>query len=311
MQLSQQDDLENYDPMVSDELTLNDMLVCTHRLSGESLRLAKSFHKKFMSSEHGKAKHEIYVLQAKLWDVERKLNTHRDDRIYLAQGWLNGPSYELAHLFVRMTTRYEALKGDLERMEADHGKAEDICKEILKLHAELPSYRLPRWLDRFNPAQLNSTLDSLKYAIETAREREAETLHKQREAKTRAAHEQELKRIDAERSALRDARKSELGGIVRNYTEMVTKILAHPVFRGASITLPKISVDTRTEFTLGTLGEEGYQLLVRKAREEIAAAKRKLREPLRRAHQSAHSRGITKLSFEECLKQEGFADLLS
>src|SRR5262249_14629630 len=152
------------------------------------------------------------------------------------------------------------------------------------------------------------TLGSLNGEIEKARVAEE---RRKAESEIRAQHDLEMKRISDERNALRDKRKGELDEVLRPYTETVTKLLEHAVLRNASIKLPKLELDRFTvEFKLGTIGEPEFQLLLRKARDEIVACKRKAREPLRRAHQSAHSRGLTKLDFESYLKQEGFADLL-
>lgn len=147
--------------------------------------------------------------------------------------------------------------------------------------------------------------------IENGRAKKERIAEKKRKAESeiRAQHELEMKRISDERNARRDARKAELNGIVSGYTELVTKLLAHPVFQRASFKLPKLGIDLHTELMLGSLGEEGYQLLLTKARTEIANTKRKLREPLRRAHESAKARNLTKLDFESYLEQEGFSQL--
>lgn len=322
---SSQDDLTGYDPVVFGDLTLEDILLCQRGIDGELLEVAKRFHKKLMSN-YSKGRHELYELQQELWAYEQKLNTRADLRVQLAKGWLDQPSYELAHLFTGMSMRLRLLKGDLAEMEDKYGKADDVRKEIEALSNECTelcreakvnnAFFFPKGFRYMNSCELQTVLARAKQARDTMHllvlERAAEAKRRAAEAEIRAAHEQELKRIDAERSARRDERKAELEGIVSDYTEMVAKILEHPVFRNASIKLPKLQLDGYLiEFKLGTLGDEGYQLLVRKTRGEIAVAKRKLREPLRRAHQSAHSRGITKLSFEQCLKEGGFESLLA
>jgi hypothetical protein len=283
-------------------------------------------HDRFYNMRRHEAINEIIRLQGELWKIEQSLNLPFGERVRLEKGWTSRDRNTIANLGAEVFLAHHKRGIELRMMEAAYGNTDDVRKEIEVLSNECTAFCreakvnnaffFPKGFRYMNSYELQSVLARAKQARDTMHllvlERAAEAKRKEREAEIRAAHEQELKRIDAERNARRDERKAELEGIVSGYTEMVTKILEHPVFRSASIKLPKLQLDRyMIEFKLGTLGDEGYQLLVRKTRDGIADAKRKLREPLRRAHQSAHSRGITKLSFEECLKEGGFESLLA
>jgi hypothetical protein len=270
-------------------------------------------------------KHLIYEQQPELWRIERALNVPINESLKLEKGWALKNTHELAEIAAIILPSLERAKRELAEMEAEHGKPDDVRKEIeakvreyealCKEARVTPSFYYPKGYKGMNSKQLRDHLKAVEGWVEFARkrvhERGAEAERKQREAEIRAQHELEMKRISDERNARRDQRKAEIEGILSGYAEMLTKLLEHPVFRSASIKLPKLELDRFTvEFQLGTLGEEGYQLLLNKARNEIATNQRKLREPMRRAHQSAQSRGLTKLDFESYLKQEGFEHLL-
>lgn len=263
--------------------------------------------------------------QKRLWDTETALNIWFDDRLRLEKGWAHKSNAELGELGMRVEHLLNIRLIELAEMEATYGKADDIRKEIVANKTEyeecckkvnvIPTFCLPLGFRSMNPYQLQSLLASSKDAVEFGRkrvlERGAQLERKQAEAEIRARHEEELKRISAERNALRDTRKAELESILTPYTETMAKLLAHPVLRSANVKLAKLTVDLRTEMTLGSLGDEGYALLLKRARDDVAHAMRKMREPLRRAHQSAHSRGATKLGFEAYLREEGFESLLA
>lgn len=269
-------------------------------------------------------KHLIYELQPELWKIERVLNVPINESLKLEKGWALKNTHELAEIAAIILPSLERAKRELAEMEAAYGKADDVRKEIEAKTAEYqrlckearvtPSFFYPKGYRGMNPKQLHDHLKKvdgwLEFARERVQERGAEVERKQHEAEIRAKHELEMKRISDERNARRDARKAELNGIISGYTELVTKLLAHPVFQRANFKLPKLGVDLHTELMLGSLGEEGYQLLLTKARNEITNTKRKLREPLRRAHESAKARNLTKLDFESYLEQEGFAHLI-
>ena len=266
----------------------------------------------------GELKHLIYELQPELWKVERALNVPVYESLKLEKGWALKTTHELAEIAAIILPSLERAKREHAEMEATYGKADDLRKQIEVKVREyealcreanvVPTFLFPKGFRFMSSLQLQEHLNAANGCVEYAQKRIA---GKRAEAEIRAQHELELKRINDERNARRDLRKAELDAILRPYTETVTKILEHPVFRSVSVKLPMLQLDRFTvEFQLGTLGEEGYQLLLNKARAEITTNQRKLREPMRRAHQSAQSRGITKLGFEDYLRKEGFEHLL-
>lgn len=268
---------------------------------------------------------EISKRQNRLWLVCQALNLPEDDRLLLDKNWMSSGLQELALIATHVETEYTKRKLELEAMETKYGKADDIRKVIEGLHVEYSglcrdlkvnnAFFFPKGFRYMNSHELQDVLARARQQIDQMRllaiDRAAEAKRKQAEAEVRATHERELKRQHEAREAVRLARVAELQGIIAPYTELMTKLLAHPVLNAASVKLPKLNIDLRTELMLGSLGDEGYALLLKRARDDIASATRKLREPLRRAHQSAYSRGITKLTFEEYLRKEGFGSVIS
>ena len=115
----------------------------------------------------------------------------------------------------------------------------------------------------------------------------------------------ELAEFSAKMSALGDARDEEVKSVTAPYKEAVEKLKTHEVFRQA--VLPKVDLEI---MKARWLKEADFQSALEQLKGRVVAARRGLREPMRRAWQSAHSRKQVKLDFKPYLEQEGFADLL-
>jgi hypothetical protein len=320
------ENLSGYDPLVFGDVTLLDILACERGVRGESLDAAVSFYKRLMSSNERQAKRELFVLQAKLWDVEQKLNAPMNERIVFEQGWLNGPSYELAHLFVRMTERLSAQSAALEEMNRKHGHpdglraiVESMMPDVIKavqayvaaggrLDAEDRFPGFPRGFRYMNAREVDDLISDLR---ELRHKYEAKLVERKQAREAETAHRQRLADEYARRQDLCARRKSEMEGELNEFNQLVVALLGHTHFCRIGLVSPSpLKLSYVTESQLGTIGEPGYKLLLDDLRKKVANEKRKLREPMRRIWQSVQSRGVTRLAFEAYLKQEGFGHLL-
>lgn len=316
----------HYDPLVFGDITLLDILACERGVQGESLDLAVSFHKRLMSMKERQAKHELFVLQAKLWELEQKLNTPINERIVLEQGWLNGPSYELAHLYVRMTERLKLQTAAFKEISDKHGHADelraivesmmpDVCKAVQAFVADggrldpedrFPGF--PRGFTYMNALELDGFITTLR---ELGHKYEDKLVERKQAREAEAERHQRLAVESARLEGMSRLRKAKLESVYADYDAMVKRIKDHPVLGRISASPPRFTIGHRDLQRFAFANDSEFETRLKDARQECVAATRALREPLRRVWQSAQSRGVTRLGFQEYLVQEGFGSLFT
>lgn len=261
----------------------------------------------------------VVKLQAELWVVEQALNTPLEQRLTLGKDWTKGTEEAIAECGARVSTKLTEQKMRLEEMEAAYGKADDLREQIVAQLVELNSlgqtagytrtWYPPKGFRSMNSTQLKSYLSNVEYQIGIFREEMALAAKIAAECVARLERAEtarkELAELSAKMSALGAARDKQILSVTASYKEAVEKLMAHEVFRQA--VLPKIDLEIKEA---RWLKEADFQSALEQLKGRVVAARRGLREPMRRAWQSAYSRKLVKLDFKPYLEQEGFADLL-
>ncbi len=267
----------------------------------------------------GELKHLIYELQPELWKIERALNVPINESLMLEKGWALKTAHELAEIAAIILPSLERAKRELEEMESAYGKADEIRKEIEGCHrvyVELcrkvnvyPTFVFPKGFRYMNPSQLQPMLMNSREAVEHARkrvvERGAEAEREKREAEIRREHRERVLEEERKHHTLMTARRSRLDEVFTEYEAQIKRIKDHPVLGRAIASTPRFTLGHRDLHLFAFSTEEENQKRVLAAKNECAAALRKLREPMRRAWQSAYDRREVRVEFKAYLEQEG------
>lgn len=262
----------------------------------------------------------VVKLQAELWVVEQALNTPLEQRLTLGKDWTKGTEEAIAECGARVSTKLTEQKMRLEEMESTYGKADDLREQIVALLNEYNDliktapgggreWFPPKGFRSMNSLQLKAVLINSKNALGALREYIAAAVQREADRIAQLERAEILRKESAEfiakMSAIRNAREEQVLSVTASYVEAIEKLKAHTTFGQA--VLPKVDLTISRPLWLE---EAEFQSALEQLRAKIVAAKRGLREPMRRAWQSAYSRKFVKLDFKPYLEQEGFADLL-
>lgn len=273
----------------------------------------------------GALKNEIFTNQQNLWEIETKLNLPLSERALLGKGWANLNDTELTLLAAKISEQLKSRSEELAQMEAEYGKADDVRKEIEALVEEyreackevdvIPTFFFPKGYRYKNPSQLQSYLKAAREWTSFAKQRVLERagnllLRKQAAAEREKQAEIERQQASVELEAINALRETRLRMIFEITAPLraVREVLKNN--KDLNSNAPNVELSLRSSLMLGLMKEEDFVALAAAHQKDVAAVMRKLREQLRRAHQSAQARNLTKLGFEEYLKQNGLQSIL-
>lgn len=266
---------------------------------------------------------EIIKTQNALWLISQALNLPMEDRLTLDKGWTSRSLSQLVHTGALVSLEHRKREAELQQMETTYGKADEIRKEIeglnrtyLRLCEELkmyPARLFPKGFRYMNSFELQSVRKNAMEQVAYAQARVAEQLEKieqrKREDAQAATRRAERAVLEAQLDAKRNKRKAELEGVYAEYDATLKRLKDHPVLGNFRAATPRFTTDHRDQQAFVLADEASFEARVRQAQAQCANAIRSLREPLRRAWQSAYDRRTVRVDFKEYLEQEGFGHL--
>jgi len=279
---------------------------------------------RYAAMNRGALKNTIFHIQARLWEIETKLNLPLEQRVLLEKGWAQLGNEELITLSSKINDGLMRRSEELAQMEAEYGKADDIRKEIEAVVGEyealckevkvVPTFLFPKGFRFMNAKELQNLLKIARECRELANqrllERQVAVLRKQEAIEREKQAEIRREESSAGMQKINALRDSRLRLINEIATPLVALQNAIKMDRNLGIAVPKINLPLRTSLMLGLMKDEDFNLLAAQHRRDIESAIRAMREPLRRAHQSAQARGATKVDFKAYLQQLGYDQLL-